>query len=195
MNVDFDELDGELGTHVDLLAPESIGLEELDLAWAGEDDEEQTLDCDTILLASPKRPANYKSSIDDTASNAFLTGSTTPKFTGALPAPLSRKPSFMGDIGKGKATVGQADPDETAVEASPPRRVSARRSSRTSKPPGGDEEEKQEEVQADQAETQDREQTEEDGDVGNVRRSERKTRSALASPRKSSRRVSTAAAK
>lgn len=35
MHLDLDDLDLELGSGVDLLGPESVGLEELDLAWGG----------------------------------------------------------------------------------------------------------------------------------------------------------------
>ena len=35
MSLDLDDLDIELGSGVDLLGPESVGLEELDLAWGG----------------------------------------------------------------------------------------------------------------------------------------------------------------
>ncbi|GAA5957685.1 hypothetical protein JCM3765_001480 [Sporobolomyces pararoseus] len=206
MNVDFDELDGELGTHVDLLAPESIGLEELDLAWAGEDDEEQELDNDRILLASPKNRDNYLSPMPGpsiaSASNTFLTGSSTPRFTTALPSPLTRRPSLMGDLGKGKATVAQTDrEDGTAVDASPPRRTSGRKTSKTLKAQqevasdfiAEKEEQEEEEVTAVAEEEDEEEEPEED--VGAVRRSSRSTKSALASPRKSARRAATAVQK
>ncbi|GAA5993556.1 hypothetical protein JCM5350_002803 [Sporobolomyces pararoseus] len=204
MNVDFDELDGELGTHVDLLAPESIGLEELDLAWAGEDDEERELDNDRILLASPKNRENYLSPMPgpsiSSASNTFLTGSSTPRFTTALPSPLTSRPSLMGDLGKGKATAAQIDrEDGTGVEASPPRRTSGRKTSKTLKAQQEEtndfvevrEEENEKEEEEAVAAVADEEEAEEE-DVGAVRRSSRSTKSALASPRKSARRASAA---
>ncbi|GAA6016901.1 hypothetical protein JCM11491_006907 [Sporobolomyces phaffii] len=198
MNVDFDELDGELGTHVDLLAPESIGLEELDLAWAGEDDEEQELDNDRIVLASPKSRGTYLSPAPRpttiaAASNTFLTGSSTPRFTTALPAPLIRRPSLMGDIGKGKATVAPAEQIEDKVEVSPPRRTSSRRTSKALKVQEEKAEPEQEELVPAAAGEEVAALAEED--VGGVRRSERRTKSTLASPRKSIRRVSAAAGK
>jgi hypothetical protein len=202
MNVDFDELDGELGTHVDLLAPESIGLEELDLAWAGEDDEEQELDNDRILLASPKNRENYLSPLPGpsiaSASNTFLTGSVagslTPRFTTALPSPLSRRPSFMGELGKGKATTAPADRDEEPkVEVSPPRRTSGRKTSKTIKAQEEEKGEDEREVEVvKEPATEDEETVEGEEETGAVRRSERRTKSALASPRKSTRRTSAA---
>ncbi|GAA5905065.1 uncharacterized protein JCM6883_004955 [Sporobolomyces salmoneus] len=200
MNVDFEELDGELGTHVDLLGPESIGLEELDLAWAGEEDEEQELDNDRILLASPKNRENYLSPLPGSstiasASNTFLTGSSTPRFTTALPSPLIRRPSLMGDLGKGKPTVATTDQDDGAsvAETSPPRRTSGRKLSKTLKAQEEQEENAIEKVQSNEKEEE--KMVEGDGEeTEGVRRSARQSKSVLASPRKSTRRSTAAAA-
>jgi len=203
MNVDFEELDGELGTHVDLLAPESIGLEELDLAWAGGEDEEQELENDQILLASPKN-GNVRSTFltpapgTSSKSNAFLTGSSTPRFTTSLPAPLTRRPSLMGDLtGKGKATVAQIPSAGEETEA-PSRRTSGRKTNKTLKAQHVAEAEAEDD---DDDQGQEEEEVEEEEEEEEVRKPRRRTKSSqstvtatAASPRKSSRRTSAAAA-
>jgi hypothetical protein len=44
LNFDLDELDNDIGSGADLLGPETVALEELDLAWADEQGEDETDD-------------------------------------------------------------------------------------------------------------------------------------------------------
>ncbi|GAA6061842.1 hypothetical protein JCM10212_000759 [Sporobolomyces blumeae] len=137
MNVDFDELDGELGTHVDLLAPESIGLEELDLAWAGGEDEDgldhppqvpSTLSSQHASVRSSMPSVMTSGSTTGAVGSAFLTGSAKPRFTTSLPSPLTRRPSAMAELGKGLPTVAQISSGDEPEPSSPPsRRTSGRR--------------------------------------------------------------------
>ncbi|GAA5941096.1 uncharacterized protein JCM15063_000646 [Sporobolomyces koalae] len=199
MNLDVDELDGELGTHVDLLAPESIGLEELDLAWAAEDDDdERDVDLHDGSYDSAKNHSAAFAQVPSSASTAFLTGSSTPRFTTALPSPLTRRPSLMGDLGKGKATVAQQLDSEESLAMLPARRTSGRKTNNANKSsphrsldaPVADEEPEEPSEDEGRAEFSLDEETE---NPDPVRKSGRITRASVSSAsRKSPRRLSTA---
>lgn len=64
MHLDLDEFDGDLNSSGDLLGPEMVGLEELDLAWADDETEEEW----------HTRSANARGLLGTNAST-FLTGS------------------------------------------------------------------------------------------------------------------------
>ena len=77
MHFDLDELDIELGSGVDLLGPESVGLEELDLAWGGpaEKASDETEEEWTVRREGREKARKAK------GSNTFLTRSPTEIFT------------------------------------------------------------------------------------------------------------------
>ncbi|BGP45957.1 hypothetical protein JCM10450v2_001796 [Rhodotorula kratochvilovae] len=98
----LDDLDGE-HTAVDLMAPETIGLEELDLAWAGDDEESGS------PAPAPAKPAARPLNLTipgRSASGAFLTGSTyehSHRFTSPIPSPRrtsSSRVPVLGDFAK-----------------------------------------------------------------------------------------------
>ncbi|GAA5968083.1 hypothetical protein JCM11641_003722 [Rhodosporidiobolus odoratus] len=71
----LEDIDGEaVGT--DMMAPESIGLDQLDLAWAGGEDES--------LSPPPPSPTRARLALPRSGSAAFLTGS---RFTSAISSP------------------------------------------------------------------------------------------------------------
>lgn len=76
MQLDMDELDLELGNGVDLLGPESVGLDELDLAWGGlaeKDQHESMADWQT-------RQSHLQHSIKRNNSVTFLTQSSPTEY-------------------------------------------------------------------------------------------------------------------
>ncbi|BGP13816.1 hypothetical protein JCM10213_006351 [Rhodosporidiobolus nylandii] len=86
----LDDLEGELAG-VDL-APESLDLSELDLAWAREDEEAPS--------PQPPSPSRPRLSIPRAGSAAFLTGS---RFTSTIPSPRrvsSSRAPVLADFGK-----------------------------------------------------------------------------------------------
>ncbi|GAA6057774.1 hypothetical protein JCM3770_006840 [Rhodotorula araucariae] len=97
----LDDLDAE-HTAIDLMAPEMMGLEELDLAWAGDDDESGS------LAPAPAKPAArpLHLTVPRSASGAFLTGSTyehSHRFTSPIPSPRrtsSSRVPVLGDLAK-----------------------------------------------------------------------------------------------
>ncbi|GAA5868741.1 hypothetical protein JCM1840_004377 [Sporobolomyces johnsonii] len=109
MNVDmFDELDAELGTGVDLLAPESIGLEELDLAWAGDEGEGEDEFAAPVVKTVR---STITSTLPRSGLGAFLTGSSPldlQRFTSPIPSPRrtsAPRVPLLTDFGKGLPTV------------------------------------------------------------------------------------------
>ncbi|GAA5885324.1 hypothetical protein JCM6882_009570 [Rhodosporidiobolus microsporus] len=93
----LDDLESELAG-VDLMAPESIGLDELDLAWAGGEDDDGP-------SPPPPTPSRPRLTIprSGSASSAFLTGSVCSRFTSPIPSPrrssAQRLPT-LADFGK-----------------------------------------------------------------------------------------------
>ncbi|GAA5822987.1 hypothetical protein JCM11251_004447 [Rhodosporidiobolus azoricus] len=95
----LDDLENELAG-VDLMAPESIGLDELDLAWAGGDED------DGGPSPPPPTPSKPRVTIPRSSSGsvaAFLTGSTSSRFTSPIPSPRrssSQRLPTLADFGK-----------------------------------------------------------------------------------------------
>ncbi|GAA6004519.1 hypothetical protein JCM10207_000915 [Rhodosporidiobolus poonsookiae] len=96
LNIDMlEDLEGELAPGVDLMGPELIGLEELDLAWAGDDEDAPSPSASASAAAVPARLVIPRS-------NAFLTGSSH-RFTSPIPSPRrssSTRVPTLADIGK-----------------------------------------------------------------------------------------------
>ncbi|GAA5848400.1 hypothetical protein JCM8547_004504 [Rhodosporidiobolus lusitaniae] len=94
----LDDLETELAG-VDLMAPEAIGLDELDLAWAGDEEEHPP-------SPSSSTPSKLRVSIPRSGSAAFLTGSTfssPQRFTSPMPSPRrtsSTRVPVLADFGK-----------------------------------------------------------------------------------------------
>ncbi|GAA5920228.1 hypothetical protein JCM1841_000429 [Sporobolomyces salmonicolor] len=117
LNVDmFDELDGELGTGVDLLAPESIGLEELDLAWAGDEGEGE----DELAVPVVKSVrSTITSTLPRSGFGAFLTGSSPldlQRFTSPIPSPRrtsAPRVPLLADFGMGRRPTVSSTPSLT----------------------------------------------------------------------------------
>lgn len=112
----LDDLDLD-GAGADLMGPETIGLEELDLAWAGDDEEGSPTEhpCE----ASGNVQSGLSLKIPRSGSAAFLTGSTH-RFTSPMPSPRrtlsSRLPSFT-DISKDAKSPIPASPTLAHVSA------------------------------------------------------------------------------
>lgn len=93
----LDDLETELAG-VDLMAPEAIGLDELDLAWAGDSDE--------AASPTPETPNKPRLSLPRSGSAAFLTGSifSSPhRFNSPVPSPRrisSSKLPVLADFAK-----------------------------------------------------------------------------------------------
>ncbi|GAA5871725.1 hypothetical protein JCM3774_003031 [Rhodotorula dairenensis] len=117
----LDDLDLD-GAGADLMGPETIGLEELDLAWAG-DDEEVLSTGPSCEAASSNAQSGLSLKIPRSGSAAFLTGSTH-RFTSPMPSPRrtlsSRLPSFT-DMSKDAKSSVPASP--TLAHASAPGKV------------------------------------------------------------------------
>lgn len=98
----LDDIEGEHAA-VDLTAPETIGLEELDLAWAGDDDESVS-PAPPAPVKPTARPLNL--TIPRSGSGAFLTGSTyenSHRFTSPIPSPRrtsSSRVPLVSDLSK-----------------------------------------------------------------------------------------------
>lgn len=76
MQLDLDELDLELGSGVDLLGPESVGLEELDLAWGGSSEQGPTESNEEWIARQEERQRARK----ENESVKFLTKSSPTEF-------------------------------------------------------------------------------------------------------------------
>ncbi|GAA5896246.1 hypothetical protein JCM8208_001823 [Rhodotorula glutinis] len=98
----MDDVDVEHGA-VDFTAPETIGLEELDLAWAGDDDDSVS-PAPAPAVKQSARPLNL--TIPRSSSGAFLTGSTyeqSHRFTSPMPSPRrtsSSRVPLVSDLAK-----------------------------------------------------------------------------------------------
>ncbi|GAA5857442.1 hypothetical protein JCM9279_003179 [Rhodotorula babjevae] len=100
----MDDVDVEHGA-VDFTAPETIGLEELDLAWAGDDDDSVSpAPAPAPAVKQAARPLNL--TIPRSSSGAFLTGSTyehSHRFTSPMPSPRrtsSSRVPLVSDLAK-----------------------------------------------------------------------------------------------
>ena len=119
MHLDLDELDVELGSGVDLLGPESVGLEELDLAWGGpaEKASDETEEEWRIRREGREKARKANGSV------TFLTRSPTEIFTplvsptatpgdpGALVIPVYTNPSTLS----GTRPIPRPSPSPTAT--------------------------------------------------------------------------------
>ncbi|GAA5989272.1 hypothetical protein JCM10908_001234 [Rhodotorula pacifica] len=107
----LDDLDLDAAS-ADLMGPETIGLEELDLAWAG--DEEDGLSTEPSLEPSSdnNKSGGLSLKVPRSGSATFLTGSTH-RFTSPMPSPRrtlsSRLPSFT-DLSKDAKSPVPASP-------------------------------------------------------------------------------------
>ncbi|CDR43016.1 hypothetical protein NBRC10512_004486 [Rhodotorula toruloides] len=113
----LDDIDAEHAAPVDLMAPETIGLEELDLAWAG-DDEEASPPA-PIPKPSPRIGGGLTLTVPRSSATAFLTGSSHPhsplRFTSPIPSPRrtsSSRVPVLADFGKmsGRGVASPAPP-------------------------------------------------------------------------------------
>lgn len=107
----MDDVDVEHGA-VDFTAPETIGLEELDLAWAGDDDDSVSpAPAPAPAVKQSARPLNLtiprSSSSSSSSGGAFLTGSTyehsSHRFTSPMPSPRrtsSSRVPLVSDLAK-----------------------------------------------------------------------------------------------
>ncbi|KWU46434.1 hypothetical protein RHOSPDRAFT_31889 [Rhodotorula sp. JG-1b] len=116
----LDDLDLD-GASADLMGPETIALEELDLAWAGDD--EEGLSTEPLPRSSGKNKTGLSLKVPHAGSAAFLTGSTH-RFTSPMPSPRrtlsSRLPSFT-DVSKDARSPVPASP--TLASAAIPGKV------------------------------------------------------------------------
>ncbi|GAA5996133.1 uncharacterized protein JCM10292_007412 [Rhodotorula paludigena] len=115
----LDDFDSENSGTVDLMAPEMIGLEELDLAWAGDDD-------DTGSPPAPTKPvsrAGLSLAVPRSASGAFLTGASyenSHRFTSPMPSPRrtsSSRVPLLSDLGKKATSKAPAPPTLTRTSS------------------------------------------------------------------------------
>ncbi|BGP22768.1 transcription regulator HTH [Rhodotorula toruloides] len=113
----LDDIDAEHAAPVDLMAPETIGLEELDLAWAGDDDEGSPPA--PIPKPSPRIGGGLTLTVPRSSATAFLTGSSHPhsphRFTSPIPSPRrssSSRVPVLADFGKmsGRGAASPAPP-------------------------------------------------------------------------------------